>query len=94
MSETNNLNITVARIYPFKSEGPLRAFCDIQINDAILIKGVKVLEGQAGKFVAMPQEKGKDEKWWDNVRCLTPEVRRMISNEVLQAYNAHVMVNN
>ncbi len=90
---STTITIKVERIYPFKTDGPLRAFCDIVINDALLIKGLKVLQGQAGVFVAMPQEKGKDDKWWDSVRCLTPEVRKVINQEVISAYNAHVMVN-
>ena len=87
------LTIKVDRIYPFRSEGALRAFCDIVVNDAIMIKGIKVLNGREGLFVSMPQEKGKDDKWWDSVRCMTQEVRQYISEEVLSAYNAHVMVN-
>ena len=47
---------------------------DIVINDAILIKGINVLEGKNGLFVSMPQEQANDKKWYDLIRCLTKDV--------------------
>lgn len=84
--ETNTLEIQVQRMYRFESDRPLKAFADIIVNDAILIKGIKVLEGKNGLFVSMPQEQAKDKKWYDSVRCLTQETRDQITQVVLAAY--------
>ena len=81
------IDIQVQRMYRFETERPLKAFADIIINDALLIKGVRILEGKKGLFVSMPRELAKDNKWYDTVRCLTQEVREQISKVVLSAYN-------
>lgn len=82
-----DLNITVERMYRFESDRPLKAFVDININECLLIKGIKVLNGRNGLFVSMPQEQAKDKKWYDCVRCLTQEVREQITECVLAIYN-------
>ena len=84
--ETNTLEIQVQRMYRFESDRPLKAFADIIVNDALLIKGIKVLEGKNGLFVSMPQEQAKDKKWYDSVRCLTQDVREQITEVVLAVY--------
>ena len=81
------LDIVVHRMYKFESNRPLKAFVDIIVNDALVIKGIKILEGKHGLFVSMPQEQAKDKKWYDQVRCLTIEVRNQISDVVLEAYS-------
>ena len=86
MSEIT-LNVSIARIYVFDSDRPVKAFADVIVNDALLIKGVKVLEGKNGLFVSMPQEQAKDKKWYDSVRCLTQEARDQITEVVLSAYH-------
>ena len=83
----NDIEVTVQRMYKFDSDRPLKAFADIIICDSILIKGVKVLGGNNGLFVSMPQEQAKDKKWYDSVRCLTQEIREKITAVVLEAYN-------
>ncbi len=86
--EINNLTIEVKRIYKLSSGKSLKAFADINVNDALLIKGVRVMDGKRGIFVTMPREQStKDKKWYDTVRCLTKEVKDAISGKVLEAYN-------
>ena len=84
--QQNDLEIQVQRMYRFETDRPLKAFVDIIVNDCLLIKGVRVMEGKNGLFVSMPREQAKDEKWYDTVRCLTQEVRDQITEVVLQAY--------
>ena len=81
------LDIKVQRMYRFENDRPLKAFVDITINDVILIKGCRVLQGSLGLFVIMPREQAKDSKWYDTVRCLTPEIREQITEVVLACYN-------
>jgi len=82
----NELEITVDRIHKMENKGGLKAFVDIKINDALIVKGLKVLDGRTGLFVGMPSEKGKDDKYYDNVIPLSKELREMISKEVLNAF--------
>lgn len=81
------IDIKVQRMYRFETDRPLKAFTDIVVNDALLIKGVRIMEGREGLFVSMPREQAKDEKWYDTVRCLTVEIRDQIKEVCLEAYN-------
>ncbi len=80
------LELKVTRIHKLSTTGPMKAFVDMSVNDALLIRGVRVIEGQRGLFICMPQEKGKDNKWYDTVRCLSQEVRYELTERVLEAY--------
>ena len=80
------LNFKVARIHRLSTSGSMRAFVDMNINGQLLIKGVRVVEGPKGLFVSMPQEKGKDNKWYETIKCLSKEVRYQIADSVLTAY--------
>ena len=79
------LDVKVINIHRL-SEGNVKAFVDIGVNDAILIKGIRVIEGKKGMFVSMPSELGKDEKWYERVRCLNDDVKTLISEKVLEGY--------
>ncbi len=83
---SSEVSISVKRINRFEGNGTARAFCDVAISEAVLIKGVKVIEGKKGFFVAMPREQGKDGNWYSTVIPLTEEVRQQISKAVLVAY--------
>ncbi len=85
--EMNVIDVQVQRMYRFDTGRPLKAFVDITVNDAILIKGVRVMDGKKGLFVSMPREQAKDQKWYDTIRCLTQEIRDQITEVVLAAYN-------
>jgi stage V sporulation protein G len=82
------IDIKVIKIHRLQQEGNLKAFVDIGINDVLLIKGIRVVRGKKGLFVSMPTEQGKDEKWYERVRCLNQETRSLISQKVLEAYEA------
>ena len=79
--------IEIQRMYRFETDRPLKAFCDITVNECLLIKGVRVLEGKQGLFVSMPQEQSADKKWYDTIRCLTQELKDQITEVCLEAYN-------
>jgi len=84
-----NISINVQRIHKLTNGKSLKAFADINVNDALLVKGVRVMDGKKGIFVTMPRKQStKDKKWYDTVRCLTQEVREEISGKVLEAYKA------
>jgi stage V sporulation protein G len=83
---TQAIEIKVNKIFKMNNHASLKAFASITVNDAILIKGFKVIDGSNGPFVSMPQDQGKDKKWYDSVRCLHPEIKQQITDEILGAY--------
>lgn len=84
----NELRIEVSRIHKLDGggTGATKAFCDISVNDALMIKGLRVIEGEAGLFVTLPREEGKDGKWYNTVVPLKREIKDQIENIVLEAY--------
>lgn len=87
VSTMNKLVYKVEKMYRLPDAGNLKAFVDVSVNDAIIIKGVRVLSGKKGIFVSMPQEQGKDNKWYDQVVCKTAEEYENFSAAVVKHYN-------
>ena len=55
------MEITEIRIFPRESEDrKLKAYATITIDDAFVVRNVKVIEGNKGLFVAMPSRKLRD----------------------------------
>ena len=84
------MEIKVKRIFRFKTEldgRPLKAFADISIDDSILVKGFRVIEGCNGLFVSPPSQQSKDHKWYNVVRFLNEEMSKQIQDIVLEAYD-------
>ena len=83
---TDDLKLAVTRLHKLDGKGATKAFCDVSVLDSIVINGLKVVEGKEGLFVSMPQEAGKDGKWYNTVIPLKREVKDQIERIVLEAY--------
>ena len=81
-----DLKLAVTRIHKLDGNGALKAFCDISVLDSLVINGLRVVEGKDGLFVGMPQETGKDGKWYNTVIPLRKEIKDEIEKVVLEAY--------
>lgn len=80
------LNFKVERLYRLENDGAIKAFADVAVNDAILLKGLRIIKGEKGLFVSMPKTQGKDQRWYDIIRPMTKEIRSQISKVVLDGY--------
>ena len=86
--EGKDLKIEVSRIHKLEGAGSIKAFVDIVIEDAFVIKGVRIVEGEKGLLVRMPMESGKDGKWYNTVIPLKREIRDEVERLVLEAYGS------
>jgi stage V sporulation protein G len=77
--------IQVVRLHRFDGDSKTKAFADISIGHFV-VKGLRVVEGKKGLFLAMPQEKSKDGKWYDTFFPATKEAREVLNDLVLNAY--------
>jgi stage V sporulation protein G len=82
----NKLTFTVEKMYRLPDAGSLKAFADIAVNDALVIRGVRVLEGKKGVFISMPQEQSRDNKWYDQVVCRSVAIYEDFSAAVMNHY--------
>jgi stage V sporulation protein G len=78
-------DLKVVRLHRLEGDSKTKAFADIAIGDFI-VKGLRVVQGQKGLFLGMPQEKGKDGKWYNCFCAATEEARQNLSELVLTAY--------
>jgi len=76
--------IKVVRMNTFENS-VTKAFVDINFN-SIIIKGLRVVEGKKGLFIAYPSEKDKSGKYYDTVIPATQTVKIEIEDVVLAYY--------
>lgn len=80
------IDVEVVRLHRFDdTESKLKAFVDVAVGEFI-VKGLRIVEGQKGLFLAMPQEKSKDGKWYNAFYPTTKEARQALTEVVLAAY--------
>jgi len=75
----------IVRISPLNNGGKVKAFFDFQTNDGITIKSFRIVEGSKGLFISAPNEKGKDDKYYDSV-ILPKEMKDELEKLALQEY--------
>ena len=80
------MKITEVRI-TLRDDGKLRAFASITLDDCFVIRGLKVIDGNSGLFVAMPSRRRPDGTYQDIAHPINNETRDMLEREVLQVYN-------
>ncbi|MFN7455320.1 MAG: septation regulator SpoVG [Pseudobdellovibrionaceae bacterium] len=79
------MKITEVKIFPV-NEDRLKAYVSITIDDAFVVRDLKVIQGNTGLFVAMPSKKRKDGQFRDIAHPLNQETRDMIENAVFDAF--------
>ena len=83
------MEITNVKVYKISnSKSNLKAFASINLDDELVIKNLKVVEGKRGLFVSFPSEKGSDGNYYDMVYALNDDTRDYITEKVLEAYEA------
>lgn len=73
----------------FPDEGSVKGVCSVTFGGEITVKGVKVIEGSKGLFVAMPSYKAGDE-YKDIVHPITKEGREKLNEAVIGEFNNQV----
>ncbi|WP_290953900.1 MULTISPECIES: SpoVG family protein [Fibrobacter] len=94
LSSFDCLAVTQVQVFPFK-EGPslghMKGLAQIVLNDQMVIRGLRVMDGVNGLFVSYPLDpfyKGEDFKSICNP--ITRQLREHIENCVLEKYQAAV----
>jgi stage V sporulation protein G len=80
------MDVTEVRIFLVNNEERLKAYATITIDNVFLIRDLRVINGNAGLFVAMPSRKVKDGTFKDIAHPLNSETRQLIETKVLAAY--------
>lgn len=83
------MEITEVRI-TLRDEEKLKAFANITFDNSFVIRGLKVINGNQGYFVSMPSRKRSDGTHQDIAHPVNNEMRRLIEEKVLQAYETEL----
>ena len=83
------MKITEVNVFPVNEER-LKAYVSITIDDAFVVRDLKIISGNDGLFVAMPSKKRKDGQFRDIAHLLNQETRDMIEKAVFDAYEAEI----
>ena len=79
------MEITEVRI-TLRDEEKLKAFANVTFDNAFVIRGLKVINGNEGYFVSMPSRKRKDGTHQDIAHPINNDMRKLIEDKVLAAY--------
>ena len=81
-----NLNVNV---FPIEEpKGSTMAFASVSVDDLIAIRGIRVVNGENGLFVSMPQSKDKAGEFHDVAFPIDGQLRKAMDKAILDKYAA------
>ena len=88
------IRITRIKIFPFDVSTmgkQLRAFAEVDIDDEITIRGIKIIESKSGGlFIGFPSQKAKDGKFYDLIVPKNKSIATVIRDRIIDAYQNHL----
>ena len=79
------MEITEIRI-SVRNDNKLKAFASITLDNMLVIRGLKIIEGAKGLFVAMPSRRRPDGTFQDIAHPISNEARAWLEGQVIKAY--------
>jgi stage V sporulation protein G len=79
------MKITEIRI-SLRDDNKLKAFASITLDNCFVIRGLKIIEGAKGVFVAMPSRKRPDGTYQDVAHPINNETRDWMEGLIIEAY--------
>jgi len=79
------MKITEIRI-SLRDDNKLKAFASLTLDNCFVIRGLKIIEGAKGVFVAMPSRKRPDGTYQDVAHPINNETRDWMEGLVIKAY--------
>jgi stage V sporulation protein G len=83
------VEITEIRL-TLRNEEKLKAFANVTFDNAFVIRGMKIINGNKGFFLSMPSKRRPDGTYQDIAHPVNGETRRMLEEKVLEAYEREV----
>ena len=83
------MNISEIRI-TLRDDNKLKGFASITLENAFVIRGLKIIEGATGLFIAMPSRKRRDGTFQDIAHPINMETREWMENQVIAAYRQEI----
>ena len=85
-----DVNLSV-NVFPIEDpQGSTMAFASVAVDDLVAIRGIRIVDGEKGMFVSMPQSKDKNEEFHDIAFPLNGELRKAMEDAILEKYAAEI----
>ena len=84
------IDITEVRV-SLRNDEKLKAFVSITLNDSFVIRGLKIIRGNSGLFVAMPSRKRPDGQHQDLAHPINDSTRRYLTDRVMTEYERELI---
>ena len=82
------MEVTKVRVNKVNLEGSrLNGYATIELDDALEINNIRIIEGKNRLFCAMPSRRTNNERFEDYVHPKNQETRDMIESKILEEYN-------
>ena len=81
------MQITDIRIRKVDKDGKMKAVVSITIDDAFVVHDIKIIEGEKGLFIAMPNRKASDGEYRDIAHPINSGTREKIQKMILDKYD-------
>lgn len=79
------VNITEVRI-ALREDDKLKAFASVTFDDCFVVRGLKIIAGNGGMFVAMPSRKKPDGTYQDIAHPINNTMRDQLERFVITEY--------
>ena len=84
------VEITEVRV-SLRNDEKLKAFVSVTLNDSFVIRGLKIIRGNSGLFVAMPSRKRPDGQHQDLAHPINDATRKYLTELVMAEYERELV---
>ncbi|WP_391118831.1 septation regulator SpoVG [Psychrobacillus sp. L3] len=81
------MEVTDVRLRKVLSDGRMRAIASITLDNEFVVHDIRVIDGNAGLFVAMPSKRTPEGEFRDIAHPINSGTRTKIQEAVLYAYH-------
>jgi len=81
------MEITDVRIMRVDADAKLKAYATVTFDNCFVVHNLKIIDGQTGRFVAMPSRKTKNGEFKDIAHPINSDFRKAIQARILEEFD-------
>ena len=83
------MKITSVNVHKFEKENSrMKGIAVVTLDDCFVVKGIRIIDGDNGLFIAMPSRKASNGEFKDIAHPINKETRATIEQAIFEAYEA------
>lgn len=82
------MQITSVNVKKYDKEGSkMKGIASVLIDDCFVIRGIRIIEGEEGLFIAFPSRKNSEGLYVDEAHPINSETRKLFEDAIFEEYN-------